>query len=62
VAAFWIFAPRSLVEVFAATTIAFIMEAESTSEKSVIVCQTTQRRNPEESHFNFIFDQISGPV
>jgi hypothetical protein len=32
--------------------IALMMEAESTYETSVNVCQTTRRKNPEDSHLH----------
>jgi hypothetical protein len=43
-AVFWVVAPCSLV--------ALMMEAASTSEKSVNFYQTTRRNNPEDSHLH----------
>jgi hypothetical protein len=47
-AAFWVVAPCSLVEVY--QLIALTMEAARTSETLVNFYQTTRRYNPEDSH------------
>jgi hypothetical protein len=46
-AVFWVVAPCSLD----CGLITLMIEAASTSEKSVNVCQTTRRYNREDSHF-----------
>jgi hypothetical protein len=51
----WVVSPCSLVEVYRGSitrAIAPMMEAASTSEKSVNFYQTTRRNNPEDSHLH----------
>jgi hypothetical protein len=45
-------------EMFAASIIALIMEAASTSEKSVNFYQTTRRNIPEDSHLRSAISEV----
>jgi hypothetical protein len=51
-AVFWDITPRSLVEVYQQAIISLMMEAASTSEKSVNFYQPTRRNIPEDSHLH----------